>query len=431
MRSKDAKAEAKRKYGQKLIGRFRGVFFFLFGMSGIINILALTGSFYMLQIYDRALTSGSLPTLVSLSIIAIGLYAAQGIFDVLRSQILVRIGAQLDRLMAPLAHRLAIDMPRFGFSTAEALERGRDVDTVRAFLGSQGPIALFDLPWMPVFLIFVYMLHPYLGALTFGGAFVLTILAILAEVSTRRWSSATQQAAIARNQTADSNARNAEILKAMGFANRAVSRFDKLNEEHLELQTRTNDISGTFGAISRVLRMILQSAVLGLGALLTIQGELSAGAIIAASIASARALAPIDLAIGNWKSVVAARTAFDRLKDTVVAMVSDKPPMALPPPASSLKVESVLVAAPGTGRVLISEVSFELKAGQALGIIGPSGGGKTTLGRALTGVWPVLRGSIRLDEAELSHWDDEDFGRFIGFMPQEVALLFKHALCLK
>jgi ATP-binding cassette subfamily C protein len=297
------------------------------------------------------------------------------------------------------------------------------VDTVRAFLGSQGPIALFDLPWMPVFLIFVYMLHPYLGALTFGGAFVLTILAILAEVSTRRWSSATQQAAIARNQTADSNARNAEILKAMGFANRAVGRFDKLNEEHLELQTRTNDISGTFGAISRVLRMILQSAVLGLGALLTIQGELSAGAIIAASIASARALAPIDLAIGNWKSVVAARTAFDRLKDTVVAMVSDKPPMALPPPASSLKVESVLVAAPGTGRVLISEVSFELKAGQALGIIGPSGGGKTTLGRALTGVWPVLRGSIRLDEAELSHWDDEDFGRFIGFMPQEVALL--------
>ena len=185
---------------------------------------------------------------------------------------------------------------------------------------------------MPVFLIFVYMLHPYLGALTFGGAFVLTILAILAEVSTRRWSSATQQAAIARNQIADSNARNAEILKAMGFAERAVSRFDTLNEEHLELQTRTNDISGTFGAISRVLRMILQSAVLGLGALLTIQGELSAGAIIAASIASARALAPIDLAIGNWKSVVAARTAFDRLKDTVVAMVSDKPPMALPPP---------------------------------------------------------------------------------------------------
>jgi PrtD family type I secretion system ABC transporter len=423
MRSKDAKAEAKRKYGQKLTGRFRGVFFFLFGMSGIINLLALTGSFYMLQIYDRALTSGSLPTLVSLSIIAIGLYAAQGVFDVLRSQILVRIGAQLDRLMAPLAHRLAIDMPRFGFSTAEALERGRDVDTVRAFLGSQGPIALFDLPWMPVFLIFVYMLHPYLGALTFGGAFVLAVLAIIAEVATRRWSSATHQAVIARNQTADSNARNAEILKAMGFANRAVSRFDKLNDEHLDLQTRTNDISGTFGAISRVLRMILQSAVLGLGAYLTIQGELTAGAIIAASIASARALAPIDLAIGNWKSVVAARTAFDRLKETVVAMVGETPPMALPPPASSLKVESVLVAAPGTGRVLISEVSFELKAGQALGIIGPSGGGKTTLGRALTAVWPVVRGSIRLDGAELSHWDDEAFGRFIGYMPQEVALL--------
>lgn len=423
MRAKDAKAEAKRKYGQQLTGRFRKVFWFLFSMSGIINILALTGSFYMLQVYDRALTSGSLPTLVSLSLIAIGLYLAQGIFDVLRSQILVRVGAQLDRMMAPLAHRLAIDMPRFGFSTAEALERGRDVDTVRSFLGSQGPVALFDLPWMPIFLIFVYMLHPYLGALTFGGAFVLTILAIVAEVMTRRWSTATQQAVIARNASADSNARNAEILKAMGFANRAVARFNKLNEEHLELQTRTNDISGTFGAVSRVLRMILQSAVLGLGAWLTIQGEISAGAIIAASIASARALAPIDLAIGNWKGVVAARTAFDRLKETIVALIGETPPMPLPAPTSSLKVENIMVAAPGTGRVLISEVSFELKAGQALGIIGPSGGGKTTLGRALTSIWPMLRGSIRLDEAELAHWDDEALGRFIGYLPQEVALL--------
>src|SRR5690606_20799974 len=178
---------------------------------------------------------------------------------------------------------------------------------------------------------------------------------------------------------AESNARNAESLRAMGFGSRALRRFALANDEHLDLQTRTNDISGTFGAISRVLRMMLQSAVLGLGAYLTIQGHLSAGAIIAASVASARALAPIDLAIGNWKNVVAARTAFDRLKETATALADAARPMELPRPTSNLKVENITIAAPGSGRVLLSDVSFELKAGQALGVIGPSGGGKTTL----------------------------------------------------
>ena len=170
MRSKDHAAASKRRSAEKLTSGFRSICVFLFGMSGIINILALTGAFYMLQIYDRALASGSVPTLIAISALAIGLYAFQGLFDILRSQILVRIGARLDRRIAPMAHQVAVDMPRFGFSTAESLERGRDVDTVRGFLGSQGPMALFDLPWMPLFLVFVYILHPLLGALTIGGA---------------------------------------------------------------------------------------------------------------------------------------------------------------------------------------------------------------------------------------------------------------------
>ena len=416
-------ASGKKKPAQNLMQGFRGIVVFLFLMSGIINVLALTGSFYMLQIYDRALTSGSIPTLLALSALAIGLYLFQGVFDVIRSQILVRIGAKLDRKLAPLAHQVAIDMPRFGFSTSEALERGRDVDTVRGFLGSQGPVALFDLPWMPLYLIFVYILHPYLGMVTFAGAFVLTLLTIATELMTRRLSGATYHAAVARNAIADSNARNADILKAMGFAGRAVARFNKANQEHLELQTQTNDISGTFGAISRVLRMILQSSILGLGAYLTIQGDLSAGAIIAASVASARALAPVDLAISNWKGVVAARTAFRRIKETVVALANADKPMQLPAPTTSLKVEKMTVAAPSSGRVLLSEVEFEMKAGQALGVIGPSGGGKTTLVRALTGIWPSLRGSVRLDDAELTQWPDDVLGKYIGYLPQDVALL--------
>jgi len=414
---------AKRRNLAELTRGLRSIVLFLFLISGLINILALTGSLYMMQIYDRALTSGSIPTLAVLSALAIGLYLFQGGFDVVRSQILVRIGARLDRKIAPLAHRVAIDMPRFGFSTSEALERGRDVDTVRGFLGSQGPGALFDLPWMPVYLVFIYLLHPVLGALTFAGAFALTVLTVVSEIMTKRLHSSTRQAAITRNSIADSNTRNAEVIKAMGFSGRAVDRFNDANGDHLELQTRANDISGTFAAISRVLRMLLQSAVLGLGAYLTIIGELTAGAIIACSVASARALAPVDLAIGNWKGFVAARAAYDRLRDTVVALAGAVQPMKLPAPQAGLVLEKITVPVPASGQIVLSEVSFELRAGQALGIIGPSAGGKTTLVRALTGIWPVLRGSVRLDGADLAHWPEDEIGRHLGYLPQEISLM--------
>src|SRR6478609_5112087 len=414
---------AKRRRLAELTRGFRSIVLFLFVVSGMINVLALTGSVYMMQIYDRALTSGSIPTLVMLSVLAIGLYLFQGAFDVVRSQVLVRVGARIDRKIEPLAHRVAIDMPRFGFSTSEALERGRDVDTVRGFLGSQGPGALFDLPWMPVYLVFIYFLHPLLGALTFAGAFVLTVLTVISEILTKRLHSSTRKAAIARNTIADSNTRNAEVIKAMGFAGRAVDRFNDANREHLELQTKANDITGTFAAVSRVLRMLLQSAVLGLGAYLTIKGELSAGAIIACSVCSARALAPVDLAIGNWKSFVAARMAFRRLRDTVIALATAVEPMKLPAPCKSLSVEKVTIAVPGSGQVILSEISFELQQGDALGIIGPSAGGKTTMVRALTGIWPLLRGHVRLDGADLSHWRADEIGQHVGYLPQEVSLM--------
>jgi len=356
-------------------------------------------------------------------VLAVGLYMFQGVFDIIRTQVLVRIGARLDRRLAPVAHQLVVDMPRLGYSTSEALERGRDVDTLRGFCGSQGPIAIFDLPWMPIFLAFVYFLHPWLGALTIAGAFVLTSLAIVTELRTRSWSTATTASTIERNAIADSNARNAEVLKGMGFASQAVTRFATANDKHLELQTRTSDISGTYSAISRVLRMLLQSSILGLAAYLTIMEQLSAGAIIAATIAAARAMAPIDLAIGNAKNMEGARSAWKRLRNTVEVLENQPEPMALPDPNASLKVENITIAAPATGRVLLSDVSFEATAGQAVGIIGPSGGGKTTLARALTGIWPSLRGSVRLDGAELAQWSDDSRGVHVGYMPQDVGLL--------
>jgi len=413
----------RRSDAQDRIGSFRGVVIFMLALSGLINVLALTGAFYMLQIYDRALPSGSVPTLVALSALAIGLYLFQGAFDILRSQILMRIGARLDLRLAPLTHEVVIEMTRYGYSTTEAIERGRDVDTVRGFLSSQAPMALFDLPWMPLFLAFVYLLHPMLGLVTIGGALVLCGITVATEIMTRRASGEMHQAAVLRNTLADSHARNADILKAMGFGGRAVARFEKANVRHLEIQTKTSDISGTFGGLAKVMRMMLQSALLGLGAFLTIKGELSAGAIIACSVASSRALAPVDLAIGNWKVIAAARRSFRRLKQTLAAMDDGSELLDLPIASKSLKVENITVVAPGSGAVLLSEVSLELKAGQALGLIGPSGGGKTTMAKGIVGVWPLLRGSVRLDDADLDQWQAEALGKNVGYLPQDVALL--------
>lgn len=414
---------ARKRDAAKLTEGLRGIIIYLVAISCLINVLALTGSLYMMQVYDRALTSGSVQTLVALSVIALVLFLFQGGFDAIRSRILLRIGARFDRDIAPVAHRVTIDMPRFGFSTTEALERGRDVDTVRSFLASQGPGALFDLPWIPIYLGFIYLLHPWLGALTLGGAVVLTLLTLAAEIVARKVAGEARQTALGRSSIAESNARNAEVLKAMGFAGRATQRFAVANEAHLALQSRAADVVGSFGAVSKILRMILQSAVLGLGAYLTIKGELSAGAIIAASVSSARALAPVDQAIANWKPFVAARQSFARLRETVVALSKAVEPMKLPAPHSYLKVDKITVAAPGSGQILLSEVSFDVGAGKAVGIIGPSGGGKTTLVRALTGIWPSLRGAVRLDGAELEQWPEEDLGRAIGYLPQEVSLL--------
>ena len=414
---------AEKRSISKVLAGFRGALVSIFAISGVVNILALTGALYMLQIYDRVLTSQSTPTLVTLSILVICLYLFQGTLDVIRSQVLVRLGAKLDYRLAPLAHKVTIEMPRYGFSLAESMEKGRDVDTIRNFLGGQGPMALLDLPWMPLYLTFVFFLHPWLGIVTFAGAIVLASLTLLTEILTRNAYNDTRQAAIERMSIADSNARNADILKAMGFATRALLRFETANSEHLAQQTRTHNIGGTFTGTSRVLRMMLQSAVLGLGAYLTIQGELTAGAIIAASVASARALAPIDMAISQWKNLVDARRSYKRLGETIAAMPHQGMLVELPAPVGDLKVESITVAAPSTGTVVLSDITFALNAGQSVGIIGPSGGGKSSLVKAITGVWSLVRGSVRLDAAKLDQWSDDALGEHIGYLPQDVDLM--------
>ncbi len=406
----------------RALTNFRGVVAALFAFSGVVNILALTGALYMLQIYDRVLSSHSVPTLLALSALAVGLYVFQGGLDVIRSRVLVRVGATLAEKLAPLAHTVSLTLPRLGLSTNEAMGRVRDVDTLRSFLSGQGPMALFDLPWMPLYLAFVTMLHPWLGAIILAGMLVLASLTALTEYKTRKIAAAANEAGIQRNNIADANTRNADVLQAMGFAGRAVARFQNANAQHLSLQMKAADVVGTFSGISKMLRMMLQSAILGLGAYLTLKGDLTAGGIIAASVAGARALAPVDLAIAHWKSLVAARQAHARLQETLADLPSTGQLVTLPAPSARLDVERITVMAPATRLVVLSDVAFSLEAGQALGLIGPSGSGKSTLARALTGIWPVMRGSVRLDEAELAHWAGDALGRHIGYLPQEITL---------
>jgi len=422
MSDKASKKREKDARVARITQGMRSVMLYLFGISGIINVLALTGAFYMMQIYDRALLSGSVPTLVLISMFALGLFAFQGGLDVIRSQILHRVGARFDDQVAPDVHHMTIEMPRYGFSIGEALERGRMVDTLRNFLSGPALVALLDLPWMPIFVVFVFFLHPYLGALTIGGAVVLTLLTIMTEVLTRKANRDVSRAAAVRSSVAEANARNADVIRAMGFSGNAIKLFREANEDHLRLQAGSSDITRTIGAISKILRMMLQSAVLGLGAYLTILGDMTAGSIIAASVASARALAPIDATIANWKNIIMAKNAFAKVRETIAALPPAASHMEMPDPTESFSADAITVVAPSTGKVILADVSLRLEAGQALGLIGPSGGGKSSLMRAMAGVWPVLRGHVRLDRADLSQWNEAAISRSFGYLPQDYTL---------
>ena len=391
-------------------------------ISGTVNVLALTGSFYMLQVYDRVLSSRSIPTLIALSVLAAALYLFQGALEVTRAQLLVRLGGRVDRRLIEAAHDAAMRLPLMGRHGADAQQPIRDVDTIRGFLSGQGPVAILDMPWMPLYITFIFILHPVLGWVTLAGALVLLGLTMWTEKLTRGPAQALVQSATSRLSLAESSARNAEVLRAMGFGHRAMHRFSQASAKHLEAQERLSDLASGFSTASRVFRLVIQSALLGLGAYLTIRGEMSGGAIIASSIAASRAYAPIEVALANWKGFVSARQSAARLRQVFDGLPSKVTPLELPPPVKSVAVENLTVTIPGTQRTVIAGASFELKAGQALAVIGPSAAGKSSLARAMVGVWTPSRGAIRLDGAPLERWSNERLGSHIGYLPQDVEL---------
>lgn len=393
--------------------------------SGVINILALAGSFYMLQVYDRVLPSQSVPTLIGLSILMIGLYAVNGLLEFIRTRIMSRVGMRIDKSLSPRVFSAVQILPLRARGGGDGMQPLRDLDQIRNFMSGLGLSALFDLPWMPVYLCFVYVLHPTLALVATLGAIFLVILTILTEVRSSAPLKAASAAGSQRLALAETARRNAESIHAMGISPHIGLRFDDLNSTYLGYQLKASDAAGGIGNITKVIRMVLQSAVLGLGAYLVIQNELSPGAIIAASISVSRALAPIESAIAHWKGFISARHSAKRLGDLLVAAGERRADaIELPAPVQQLQAEALIVAPPGQHEAILKNVAFTLERGDALGVIGPSGSGKSTLARALVGVWQPSSpaSAVRLDGASLDQWAPEKLGRHIGYMPQDVEL---------
>jgi PrtD family type I secretion system ABC transporter len=400
----------------------RGAFVAVSLFSGMINVLMLTGSLFMLQVYDRVLPSRSIPTLIGLVALVALLYAFQGILEFVRGRILTRIGGSLDEELAEKIIAATIELPLRTRNTADGLQPVRDLDQLRGFLSGSGPGALFDLPWMPLYLGLCFVFHFWIGLTALTGAIMLIALTVLTEALARAPSKDAGQFGAQRLALAEAGRRNVEALQAMGMTRRLVTIWSAANTKHLSAQQRTFDVTGGIGAVSKVLRMFLQSGVLAVGAYLAIVGEATGGIIIASSILVSRALAPIELTIANWKGFLAARQSWRRLTALLGPLAARETPLQLPRPEAMLAVEGLSVAPPGSQRLVVQEVTLKLDKGQGLGIIGPTASGKTSLVRAMVGVWQPARGKIRLDHAALEQWTPEALGAHVGYLPQDVEL---------
>jgi len=391
--------------------------------SGMSNILMLTGAIFMLEIYDRVLPSHSVPTLIALIVIATALYAALGILDLIRSRILGRVGASIDEAISDRVYDALVGLPLKAGNRGDGLQSLRQLDSLRAFLSGMGPIAFFDLPWIPLYLAICFAFHILIGLTALVGAFILCGLTILTEVYTRDSTKQAVTLGLSRNSLAETSRRNAEALVAMGMTRHLAKRWRDTNRKFIASQQKTSDVASGFVSTSKVLRMVLQSAVLAVGAYLVINQQATAGIIIAGSILSARALAPVDLAIANWKGFVAARQSWRALNQLLTLFPAATEPLALEAPENSLSVHFASVAPPGAQKLVASNINFVLNAGSGLGIIGPSGSGKSSLARLLVGVWQPARGKICLDGASLDQWSQDALGRHVGYLPQDVELL--------
>ena len=389
--------------------------------SFIVNMLILAGPLYMLQVYDRVLASRNVTTLLFLTLILAFCYAIMAVLELIRSQVLIRAGVKFDRVVNADVFRSVqrSTIRRSGASPVQAL---RDVDSVREFFSGAGFLAFLDFPWVPLYIIASFLINFWFGIFVLFASLITLILAVSNELATRSQLDKAQSAAISASNYAGTTFRNAEVLHAMGMVEALRWRWSLKHETVLAWQAAASGRAGFLVALAKFHRMLTQSLVLGLGALLVLRSEISPGMMIAGSIIIGRALQPVEIAIGNWKGFTNMRSAYARLQGMLRDMGEHSAKTELPTPNGHLTLENVVALPPGSNTPVLRGVSINIPAGSAIAVIGASAAGKSSLARVMTGIWPVASGSVRLDGSDLDHWDSEDLGRYLGYLPQDVEL---------
>jgi len=400
----------------------RMLYIVLFIFSFFVNLLMLTGPLYMLQVYDRVLGSRSEATLVALSIVMVGMFVVMGVLDHLRNQIVARVGARFQDALDKRVFQAAVRRLTVAPNDACAQGAQRDLESVQRYLSSPVHLAVFDLPWTPLFFAAIFVFHAVLGWLTIAGAACLIALTVLnRHVAQAPLMQANRTVGIA-DRLGENLKSETEVVQALGMAGAGFERWRRARAAALRAAIEAGDVGGVFTVASRTFRLFLQSSMLGVGAYLVLQGQLSGGAMIAGSILLGRALAPIEVLVSQWALVQRAQEARGRLAALLTLQPPEVTRMALPRPRAMLDVASLTVVPPGATRAVLRMMSFTLHPGQALGVIGASGSGKSSLARALIGVWRPAGGKIRLDGATLDQYDPDVLGAMIGYLPQRVTL---------
>ncbi len=414
--------EKKRTDLEAVLHACRSSFFSVGLFSMFINLLMLVPAFYMLQVYDRVVTSGSIPTLVMLTIVMVLLMVTMGALEWVRSRIMVRVSTRIDTLLGSRLYDASFKQALYSGGMNANAQPLSDLTGLRQFLTGNGLFAFFDAPWVPIYIAIMFMFHPWFGIMAIISVIVLSTIAVINEKVTSKVLGEANKENMAANLYTNKNLRNAEVVESMGMLGRIRDRWQAKNRKVLALQGIASDRAGILTSLSKTVRLIVQSLVLGLGAYLAVQQEISPGLMIAGSILLGRALGPIDQMIGVWKQFVSARSQYQRLNELLANVGEEPERMSLPAPKGKVQAEGVMVAPPGTKVPVVKNVTFQVEPGEMVGVIGPSAAGKSTLARALLGIWPTIGGKMRLDGADIFNWKRDELGPHIGYLPQDIEL---------
>ena len=400
---------------------FKAAFRSIGAFSGCVNLFMLVPAIYMMQVYDRVLASRNDFTLVMLSLIALGLFAIISALEFVRSMVVIRVGAKIDAFLNQRIYTAAFEqnLKSAGINAGQALN---DLNTIRQFVTGSGMFAFFDAPWFPLYLVVLFILNPVLGLFALVSTSVLIALAWINELVSSAALNEANSVAVQSTTMATNNLRNAEVIEAMGMLPNMRERWFSLHSKFLQLQAQASKKAATITAITKFVKISVQSLILGLAAYLVIKNQLTAGAMIAATVLMGRALGPVEQIIGVWRQWRGVLSAYHRLNELLQNNPLRKQAMSLPIPQGAVKFEQVSAAPPGSKQLVLKNINFELAAGEVMGLIGPSGSGKSTLARLLVGIWPASIGTVRLDNADVYQWNKDELGPHIGFLPQDIEL---------